>query len=89
MGPKKILSVTAVEVNDSLTIAARMSITTAEGQECSRSRELYYDVEEESCCLQDWLGEIMGTLEDPNEEHAWVYEHGPGCEQHEGGHHGE
>lgn len=86
MGQKKILSVTAVEMNDSLTVAARMSITTEDGQTCTRFRELSYDVHEESCCSDDWIGEIMNSLDDPNERHAWVYEHGKGCEQHEEGH---
>lgn len=89
MRMKKILAITAVEVHGSLMVNASISLTSEEGLTCTRRRELFYDVEQESCCIDDWVGEVCGTLDDPNEAHAWVYEHGPGCQQHEGGHHGE
>ena len=88
MSTKKMFALTAIEANGSLTVSARISVTGEAGRTCSRSRELYYDVEEESCCADCWVREVCATLDDPNEAHTWVYEHAKGCEEHEDAHHG-
>lgn len=78
-----MLHLSAIEADGTLTIGVSIGIQLENGQHCTKRRQLTYDSTEQPCCMDDWVGEVLGTLDDPNEEVRWVYEHGAGCEQHE------
>lgn len=86
MSATRMLHISAIEANGTLTVGVSVGIHTADGQECTRRRQLTWDSTEEPCCLDDWVGEIVQAMDDPNEDTPWVYTHGKGCEQHEESH---